>query len=271
MAIITISRGTYSGGKAVAEKLAQRLNHPCLSRELIIQKATQIFALKEGQLTDAMEEAPTIFRGDVPISTANVNFVRAALLQQIENLELVYHGLAGDLLLRGVKKMLRVRTIASREYRINAAMEDHNIDLAHATEMVDTLDRKRDKWAIEVLGTEWSDPSLYDVAINLDSISVDSAVDTIAQMSRLDEFTVDETTTSSLDDLILSSNVWAALTMNRPTRAVQVQITADDGHVAIHGEVGSRKVSEAIIDIARNVNGVKEVTDNLRVGLAWVW
>lgn len=142
MAIITISRGTFSGGKAVAENLAQQLNHPCLSREILIQKATQMFGLKEGQLTDAMEEAPTIFRGDVPFSTANVNFVRAALLQQIENLELVYHGLAGDLLLRGVKKILRVRTIASREYRINAAMKDHNIDYGHAADMIDVLPKK---------------------------------------------------------------------------------------------------------------------------------
>lgn len=272
MAIITISRGTYSGGKAIAEKLAKQLDHTCLSREILIKKATRLFSLKEGQLTDAMEEAPTLFRGDVPISAGNVNFVRAALLQQIEeNMELVYHGLAGDLLLRGVKKMLRVRVIASREYRIRAAMDDHGINHHRAADMVDLLDRKRDKWAMEVLGTQWSHPSLYDVALNLDAMSIESAVETIAYMSRLKEYTVDETTHTSLKDLLLSSNVWAALTQNRPTRTVQVQITAHNGHVTVHGNVGSRKVSDAIIGITREVNGVKDVNNKLHVGLSWMW
>jgi hypothetical protein len=272
MAIITISRGTYSGGKAIAEKLAGQLNHLCLSREVLIQKATRLFGLKEDKLTSAMENTPALLHDDVPICAGRVNFVRAALLQQVEeNMALVYHGLAGDLLLRGVKKMLRVRIIASRDYRIKAAMVDHNIDHQRASDMVDLLDRKRDKWAREVLGTEWSHPSLWDVALNLDAMSIDGAVETIAQMSRLEEYTADESTRNSLEDLLLSSKVWAALTQNRPTRTVQVQITAQDGHVTLHGDVGSRKLSDAITGIARDVSGVKEVTNKLRVGIAWVW
>jgi hypothetical protein len=145
---IIISRETFSGGKAVAEKLAQRLHHPCLSREILIQKATHIFGLKEGQLTDAMEETPSFFCGDVPFSAANVNFVSAALLREIKKLELVYHGLAGDIVLRGVKKMPRVRTIASRDYRIKAAMDDHTISYTHAADMIDHLDIRSFDWKV---------------------------------------------------------------------------------------------------------------------------
>ena len=37
MAIITISRGSYSKGREVAEKLAERLNYECISREILIE------------------------------------------------------------------------------------------------------------------------------------------------------------------------------------------------------------------------------------------
>jgi len=39
MSIITISRGTFGGGKAFAENLAQKLGYPCLSREQLSEEA----------------------------------------------------------------------------------------------------------------------------------------------------------------------------------------------------------------------------------------
>ena len=39
MSIITISRGTASGGQALAERVAEKLGWPCLSNEVIIEAA----------------------------------------------------------------------------------------------------------------------------------------------------------------------------------------------------------------------------------------
>jgi hypothetical protein len=41
MAIITISRGSYSKGKEVAEKVAEHLGYECLSREVILDASGQ--------------------------------------------------------------------------------------------------------------------------------------------------------------------------------------------------------------------------------------
>ena len=41
MAVITISRGTLSGGEALAEKLADRLSIPAISREVIREAASR--------------------------------------------------------------------------------------------------------------------------------------------------------------------------------------------------------------------------------------
>jgi len=41
MAIITISRGSYSGGKTVAEHLGELLGYPVLSREQVLLQAAE--------------------------------------------------------------------------------------------------------------------------------------------------------------------------------------------------------------------------------------
>ena len=54
MAIITVSRGTFSGGKILAERLAERLGYPCFSREEIMQDAAKSFGISENELSSAI-------------------------------------------------------------------------------------------------------------------------------------------------------------------------------------------------------------------------
>ena len=65
MAIITISRGTFSGGKALAERLAERLDYPCLSREEILQDAADEFGISQEGLSAAINEPPPFWQ-EVP-------------------------------------------------------------------------------------------------------------------------------------------------------------------------------------------------------------
>ena len=46
MSIITISRGSFSKGKEVAEKLAEKLNYECISRDILIE-ASEHFNIPE--------------------------------------------------------------------------------------------------------------------------------------------------------------------------------------------------------------------------------
>ena len=46
MTIITISRGSYSKGKEIAEKTAQKLGYECVRREIILE-ATGKYHLPE--------------------------------------------------------------------------------------------------------------------------------------------------------------------------------------------------------------------------------
>ncbi len=59
MSIITISRGSYSRGKEVAEKLAQDLGYECLSRDILLE-ASERFNIPELKLVRAIHDAPSM-------------------------------------------------------------------------------------------------------------------------------------------------------------------------------------------------------------------
>ena len=61
MAIITISRGTFSGGKEIAKCVASGLGYECVSREIIVEAANK-YGISADALATALQKAPTFFQ-----------------------------------------------------------------------------------------------------------------------------------------------------------------------------------------------------------------
>ena len=59
MPVITVSRGTYSGGKEIAECVAARISAPCLSREILVEAAEK-FGIPEHAMAEAMSKPPSV-------------------------------------------------------------------------------------------------------------------------------------------------------------------------------------------------------------------
>ena len=96
MSIITVSRGSFSRGKDVAEKLARELGYDCISREVILEASEQ-FDIPEIQLVHAIEDAPSILDRLTHGRERYLGYVRAALLKRVQRGDVVYHGFAGHL------------------------------------------------------------------------------------------------------------------------------------------------------------------------------
>ena len=270
MAIVTISRGTFSGGKAVAETLAQHLGYPCVSREIILDAAKQ-YGISEQKLTAAIEGSPSFWQQVPEKRIAYLSFVTAVLLDRAKEGNLVYHGHAGHLLLSGISHAIRVRVIADMEFRIKAAMEQRDLTRGEAIVAIEKVDKERVKWTRFLYGVEWQDPSLYDVVLNLEHMTVLSAVETLARMVELADFQPSAASQKAFDNLLLSSRVWAELTRNEQTKGASVRVQADNGKVTIIGSAGSERALEAISKIAMRVEGVREVRSDVGIGKDWYW
>jgi cytidylate kinase len=271
MAIITISRGTFSGGKALAERLAERLDYPCLSREDVISDAAKVYRISEEDLASAIGEPPPFWQEVPGKRIAYLKCVTAALLDHAKEGNLVYHGYAGHLLLGGISHLIRVRVIADMGFRINAAMEQMNLGRDEAILYIEKVDKDRTKWTRFLYGVEWGDPALYDVVLNLERMSVESACETIVNMTNLHDFEATPGSEKAFDDLVLSTRVWASLAKSDRTKTAYVKVVADDGRVTISGNAGSEKVLDAIPEVAREVDGVTKVISEVGIGSDWYW
>lgn len=176
MSIVTIARGSYSRGKEVAEKLAEKLRYECISREIILEASNE-FNIPEIKLIRALHDSPKIFSSDS--SDRYVIYYRSAILQHARNDNIVYHGLAGHFFLKDIPHVLKIRINADMDTRVQEEMKREDISYQESMRILKNDDEERRKWGVQIYGTDTWDSRLYDMVINISSITIDDAVDII--------------------------------------------------------------------------------------------
>jgi cytidylate kinase len=188
--IITISRGTLSGGRAVAECLAGMLGYPCVGRE-ILQDAARALGAPERKVREMLEVPPSRWAPFARDRERYVLAVQAALGEHVARGDLVYHGLAGQFLLRGLPGVVRVRLIAPVEMRVRALIAAHHATSQRAAErFIRNVDRDRRRWVRAMYGADVGDPSLYDLTLNLQAISLETACRIIAELAGQPQYRI---------------------------------------------------------------------------------
>ena len=257
MAIITISRGSYSRGKEVAEKVAKRLGYECIARDTLIEASGQSH-IPEIKLVRAIHDAPSILDRFTYSKEKYIAHIQAALVQHVRHDNVVYHGLAGQFLLKGVPHVLKIRIIAELEDRINQEMHREHISYKEALRILKNDDGQRRKWSKSLYGIDTSDPSLYDLVLHIKKISVDDAVDIISNTARLKTFETTPQSQKAMDDLSLAYEVKTHLI---PYKG-DIEVHTDGGIVFVKTTADvsvESKLTRDIERIAGDIPGVKEV------------
>ena len=223
MGIVTVSRGSYSSGKEIAEKAAQKLGYGCISREVILE-ASKEFNIPEIKLTQAFEDAPSILDRFTHGKKKYIAYTQAALLKHLTRDNLVYHGFAGHYFVQGISHVLKVLIIAGLEYRISTVMERDKISKKEeASRYIKRIDEQRRKWGQKLYGIEPWDPGAYDLVLNIDKITIEDAVDTICLISGLRQFQTTPESKNAMDDLALTVKVRNFLIDVKPSVDVHIE------------------------------------------------
>lgn len=183
MGIITISRGSYSRGIEIAQKLSQKLGYECISREVLL-KASKDFNVPETELLHAIHDAPSVFDRMKDGKKNYMAYIREAFLDHIQKDNVVYHGYAGHFFTREIPNILKVRIIANMDFRIKVLMERENISEEEARKHLYKIDIERRKWSMYLYGIDTNVTELYDIVLHIDSIDVDCAIDILYDMAK---------------------------------------------------------------------------------------
>ena len=257
MGLITISKGSYGKGKEIAERLAEKLGYDCISREILLA-ASEEFNIPEIKLTRAIQDAPSVLDRFTYGKERYIAYIRAALLKGMQKGNAVYHGFAGHFFLRHVPNVFRVRIMQDLEQRVEQLMETESIPAEEARRIIKRNDEERRKWGQRLYGIDTSDPGLYDLVLNLDTMSVEDAVNALAQTSQLPCFQMTSEAQTILENVTLAAQVQARLVKEVPVKDVCAEdgvIYADIKADLIHED----KLTANINTIAKKVAGVKDV------------
>jgi cytidylate kinase len=231
MAIISISRGSYSRGTEVAEKVASRLGYDCLARDVLLE-ASEEFNIPEIKLVKAIEGAPSVFDRLGSKRDRYIAYIRAALFKHFLDDNVVYHGLAGHYFLQNISHALKVRILADLEDRVAIVVDRDNVSEKEARHTLEKADKVRRQWGLHLYGIDPEDPSLYDTVIHVGKVGTDGATDMICNLVGLESFQTTPASQGALEDLALAASV-EALAVDMELDRHDVEVSASEGQVLV--------------------------------------
>jgi cytidylate kinase len=266
MSIVTISRGLFSSGQALAERVAERLGYRSMSRELLLEAATR-YEIPEAKLTELMETSPEA----TPIKPEQLRLYRvvmqAAMCEVVQGGKIVYHGHGGQEFLPGIAHVLKVRLLAPLSYRVARVREQRHMDQASAYLYLTKVDDIRARRVREFFGVDWQDPRRYDLLLNLALTSLDEAGQKVAEWAKRPEFQPTPASEQALQDLTVKARVEAALAVNEASRSVTLNVFAKQGTVYAWGPLPDFGAEREVLRVIEGVEGVRDVIPDFRVVL----
>ncbi|MDX9787257.1 MAG: cytidylate kinase-like family protein [Desulfobacterales bacterium] len=261
MPIVTISRGSYSRGKEVAEELARVMGYECISRDIILEASEQ-FNIPELKLIRAIHDAPSVLDRFTYGKERFVVFFRAALLKHLQRDNVVYHGLAGHFFVQNMPHVLKVRISADIEARIREEIKRKNISASEARHVLVKDDAERRKWGLQLYGMDTWNPLLYDIVIHTRRIDIPDAVFIIQQTLQRPCFQTTPRSRRLLDDLSLAAQVESALVKEYP----KVTADAKNGEVIVNiraSLIDEQSITEKVKGMCAKVDGLESINVNI--------
>jgi cytidylate kinase len=261
MGVITISRGSYSKGKEIAEKLAHNLGYECLSRDILLETSVQ-FNIPEIKLVRAIHDAPNIFERFAHGKEKYIIFIRESFLKHIQKDNIVYHGLSGQFFIKGIPNILKVRIIANIEDRVREEMNREKITEQEARHLLVKDDEERRKWSMQVYGIDTKDPSLYDTVLHINNLKANDAAEILTDIARRPCFQTTQESQKLIKDYYLVAKAQKALF----GRVRLVEVKCKNAVIYVNLETAlslEEEIVGKIRNILKDIDGIKEVRVNV--------
>ena len=262
MSIVTIAHAAYSGGSAIAEKVASILNYRSIDREVLIE-ASKRYGIPEAKYTEVLEaEGHWWERWRESLRLYRIT-LQAAMCEVVEGGQVVYYGRAGRQLLPGIRHVLTVLVVAPLEYRIEQVRAQKIMDTENARQYLREIDRVRSRRFRALFNDDWQDPVGQDLVLNGSRFNAEVGASLIAGTVRRSDFQPTSESIKAFQNLATTARVQAALITSPKTRNVVLNVKCDDGRVTISGILADPDLEKEIVRIAAEVKGVSEVVTDI--------
>ena len=190
--VISIGRQLGSGGKEIAEKLAERLHIPIYDKKLL-----EVAAKESGLDTTAFEnadekESNSMFGNLFSIHGSLSGFLSGGSCMECDQLFLIQSeaireiaekeaciiiGRCAEYVLRDNPNMISIFITADSEERIKRIAKKEMISEEKAKELIEKGDKKRRAYHDYYATTHWGEAQSYHLCVNSSLMGIDNTVD----------------------------------------------------------------------------------------------
>ncbi|MCM2264903.1 MAG: cytidylate kinase family protein [Desulfuromonadales bacterium] len=265
MAIITISRHMGSGGIPIAHRVAEKLGYTLVDGDAILEVAEQYGLTRES--VEQADEKPPHFVETLDLKhETSLHLIELIILEFALKGNVIIYGRGGQDLLGEIQSVLRVRITAPFEDRVERWAEREWLDPDYARILVRKNDQQRGGFIKYYFDRDWDDPLGYDLVINTQRLSEESAVRIICDgikdrhlaESKLEYKKV-------LADLILRKRIEIAISSTADIEQYLLEITVLDSVATLGGQLHSEPERQRAVALAEATAGVTKVIDRVQV------
>jgi cytidylate kinase len=269
MPLIAMTREMGSLGKDVAAGLAARTGKRVVYHEIIEPIANKM-RLRKSHVERFLDgksgiwERLTTDKTSLSIFTADetFRFLRDGSTGVIRGWGAVH-------LLRDVPHVIRVRVCAPLETRVKRMMERLNTDdRAKVEDEIQMSEEAHTAITRRHFGINWRDPELYDLVLSTERLSVDECVDEVEELMKKKSFQETPDSVRMVENLSLEWSVRSALRRDERTADAAFTVECSDGVAKPLGVVDTQAEANAAAEVARAVEGVKSVDNQLKAASA---
>ena len=264
MAIITLSRGTYSGAKELAEYTAENLGYRLLSRENIVDELAG-FGWEDEKLKKLRHKELGILQRMNLEWVHYVVCLRAVLSREAQGESLVYHGNSGHAALRGFPHVLSCKVVADLRDRMKAVMarNEYAIDQREAMRIIKRIDERRERWSRFLHQRDVHDVSSFDMVIDLSRRSIPDAFELMRAAVTLPQYQPTNESKKAIENLSRAAQLRARIAMETDVIDDEIEVEVNNGLLKVKGVVHSLGDAEELKAFLSGQPEVEKVESSL--------
>lgn len=259
MYFITVSEMLGTNGEKIAKEIAQSLNYHFYGEEELYRAADEMGFLSD--IKELGERGPSFmerFFSEKP--KIYLDRLQSVIYELAQRGNAVFFGRGSQLMLRSFDCAFHILITGSRKKRIKRIMEEKGVDQEMAETMIRQSDHEKKGFLRFAFDEDWINPKLYDLILNTDKLTVESAKRMILDAAQSDEIKACGTDSVKwLKNLSVLRRIESSLT-EAGVMSPHLFITMEnENSVRIYGAVSSSEVKETIEKI---VGGIKDIHKN---------
>jgi cytidylate kinase len=265
MQFITISQMLGTQGDKVARKVADNLKYAFYGEEELFEAAEEMEVLSDVKKLD--ERAPSLLErlfSERP--KVYLDRLQSVIYEVAKEGDAVFFGRGSQLLLNQFKCAFHVLIVGSKEKRIERLMKEMNLGREEAEKTIHRSDEEKRGFIQFAFGEDWLNFHLYDLILNTDKLSPDSAAKAITDAARSEEIKAcGADAVQALGKLSLQRRIESVfLEEGIPSYPAFFSVEEPE-NVRLYGIVYSGEEKGRIENVVKKVKGVKKIENDITV------